>query len=304
MKCGVAILITLPGASPFTARRLGASAVPVPSPLTSESLWQRNPPRAGDDHVICQSSARLSPRFMGRAAAVRAATKGKTDAKKAKVNAYYGKKIIMAVKQGGSPDPVANRQLAELIKAAKNNSVPMDNINRAIKRATEKDAGDFSEATFEAYGYGGASLIINVLSDNPNRSTADVKSAVNKRNGKIAESGSVLFMYDLKGKIELPVEVDEEDLLMAAINNDVDDMELLEGDEEGTNIIYTDPKETAAMFEAVKSLGLEEGVKMSLSHVSKAPVECSEEDFEKNMAIIDALEELDDVDSVEHNMSN
>ena len=68
----------------------------------------------------------LSPLFMGRAAAVRAATKGKTDAKKAKVNGYYGKKIIMAVKQGGSPDPVANRQLGDLIKAAKNNSVPID----------------------------------------------------------------------------------------------------------------------------------------------------------------------------------
>ena len=68
----------------------------------------------------------LSSLFMGRAAAVRAATKGKTDAKKAKVNGYYGKKIIMAVKQGGSPDPVANRQLGDLIKAAKNNSVPID----------------------------------------------------------------------------------------------------------------------------------------------------------------------------------
>ena len=126
---------------------------------------------------------------MGRAAAVRAATKGKTDAKKAKINGYYGKKIIMAVKQGGSPDPQANRQLGELIKAAKQNSVPIDNINRAIKRASEKDAGDFSESTFEAYGHGGASLIINVLSDNPNRSSADVKSAINKNNGKVAESG-------------------------------------------------------------------------------------------------------------------
>ena len=111
-------------------------------------------------------------------------------------------------------------------------------------------------------------------------------------------------MYDLKGKIEIPAVVDEEELLMAAIDNDVDDMELVPGDEEGTTIVYTDPKETAAMFEAVKSIGLEEGAKMSLSHVSKAPVECSEEDFEKNMVIIDALEELDDVDSVEHNMSN
>lgn len=241
---------------------------------------------------------------MGRAAAVRAQTKGKTDAKKAKVNAFYGKKIIMAVKQGGSPDPQANRQLAELIKAAKINNVPADNISRAIKRASEKDAGDFSEATFEAYGHGGASFIINVLSDNSNRCTADVKLAVSKNNGKIAESGSVLFMYDFKGKIEIPSKVDEEELLMAAIDNDVDDMELVDGDDEGTSIVYTDSKETAAMFEAVKSIGLGEGAKMSLTHVSKAPLECNDEDFENNMAIIDALEELDDVDSVEHNMSN
>eukprot|EP00956_Cyclotella_meneghiniana_P043966 scaffold296109_cov73-Cyclotella_meneghiniana.AAC.1 len=241
---------------------------------------------------------------MGRAAAVRAATKGKTDAKKAKVNAFYGKKIIMAVKQGGSSDPAANRQLGELIKAAKQNSVPMDNINRAIKRATEKDAGDFSESKFEAYGFGGASFIINVLSDNSNRSTADVKTAVNKNKGKMAEQGSVIFMYDLKGKIEVPSTLDEEELLDAAIEAGVEDMELLEGDEEGTSIIYTEPKDTSSMFEAVKSIGKDDGAKMSLAHVSKAPVECSEEDFDKNMVIIDALEELDDVDSVEHNMSN
>jgi YebC/PmpR family DNA-binding regulatory protein len=179
-----------------------------------------------------------------------------------------------------------------------------DNINRAIKRATEKDAGDFSESKFEAYGMGGASFIINVLSDNSNRSTADVRTAVNKNKGKMAEQGSVLFMYDLKGKIEVPSVVDEEALLDAAIEAGVEDMELLDGDEEGTSIIYTDPKDTSAMFEAVKAIGKEEGSKMSLAHVSKAPVECSEEDFEKNMVIVEALEELDDVDSVEHNMSN
>lgn len=184
-------------------------------------------------------------------------------------------------------------------------SVLAKNINRAIKRATEKDAGDFSESTFEAYGHGGASLIVNVLSDNNNRSTAEVKSAISKNHGKMAESGSVLFMYDRKGKIIIPsADVDEEALLMSAIENDVSDMELVEGDEEGTSIVYTDPKETAAMFEAVKALGLDNGAKMSLAYVSKAPVECSDADFEKNMAIIDALEELDDVDSVEHNMSN
>ena len=79
---------------------------------------------------------------------------------------------------------------------------------------------------------------------------------------------------------------------------------LIQGDDEGTTIVYTDPKETNTMFEAVKTMGHEEGTKLSLAYVSKAPVECSDEDFEKNMEIIEALEELDDVDSVEHNMSN
>ncbi len=112
MKCAisaVAATLFLSGAAAFTVKPS------APAPLTTYTLNNAE-----------SSPFRLSPLFMGRAAAVRAATKGKTDAKKAKTNAYYGKKIIMAVKQGGSADPVANRQLAELIKAAKNNSVPMD----------------------------------------------------------------------------------------------------------------------------------------------------------------------------------
>jgi len=248
-------------------------------------------------------TARLFPLFMGRAAAVRAQTKGKTDAKKAKTNAIFGKRIIMVVKQGGSPDPVANRALGDIIKQAKANNVPVDNINRAIKRASEASVGDFSESTFEAYGSGGASMVINVLTDNANRANADVRSAVGKRKGKMAESGSVLFMYDRKGKVEVGVELDEEEVLMAAIDAGCDDMELAEGDEEGTTVIYTDPKEASLMMEAVKSLG-HENAKISLVYVTKAAVECTEEEFEENMEIIEALEELDDVDSVAHNMSN
>ena len=177
------------------------------------------------------------------------------------------------------------------------------NISRAIKRASEASAGDFSESTFEAYGFGGASFVINVSTDNNNRATADVKSTVNKRNGKIAESGSVLFMYDRKGKIEVPAEIDEEALLEAAIDAGCDDYEMIPGDEEGTTIVLTDPKEAAMMNDAIHAIGHEES-KLSLSYITKAPVECTDEDFEKNMEMIDALEELDDVDSVEHNMSN
>mmetsp|Transcript_32707 Transcript_32707/g.47327 ORF Transcript_32707/g.47327 Transcript_32707/m.47327 type:complete len:284 (-) Transcript_32707:105-956(-) len=248
------------------------------------------------------SRNRSSALQMGRAAAVRAATKGKTDAKKAKINGIYGKKIIMAVKQGGSPDPVANRALNDVIYAAKRNNVPIDNINRAIKKATEGNQGDFSESQFEAYGNGGASFIINVLSDNANRASADVKMVINKRNAKIAESGSVLFMYDRKGRLEVDAVLDEEELLDAAIEAGCEDMELVEGDEEGTSVVFVEPKETSMMKEALVAMGHDP--KIDLVYVSKAPVEVSDEDFEKNMEIIDALEELDDVDSVEHNMSN
>lgn len=249
-------------------------------------------------------STSLSPLFMGRAAAVRAATKGKTDAKKAKTNALYGKKIIMAVKQGG-PDPDANRALGEVIKAAKSNNVPVDNINRAIKRASEANTGDFKESTFEAYGFGGASMVINVLSDNDNRANADVRAAVGKNGGKMAEQGSVLFMYDRKGKVDVPAEVDEEALMEAAIENDVDDyeMEVTEIEDGVVTTILVEPQDTNNMLESVKSMGFEEGLKMELCFVTKAPVEVEDEDFEKNMKVIDALEELDDVDSVEHNMS-
>jgi YebC/PmpR family DNA-binding regulatory protein len=242
---------------------------------------------------------------MGRAAAVRASTKAKTDDKKAKTNALYGKRIIMAVKEGGSPDPVANSALGVVIKQARANSVPNENIQRAIKKASEGSAGDFKESTFEAYGLGGASLVINVLTDNPNRAASDVRSAVNRRQGKIAESGSVLFLYERRGRVVVPsVDLDEEAVLEAAIEAGCDDYEMVVQQEDGTTALYTDPKEAGLMVEAVHKLGFTENVQMSLVYESKAPVECTEEDFEKNMQIIDALEDLDDVDSVEHNMSN
>lgn len=110
-------------------------------------------------------------------------------------------------------------------------------------------------------------------------------------------------MYDRKGKIEVAAVVDEEQLLDAAIEADIDDFLLEEGDDEGTSVIYVEPTDANNMAEACKGMGFEE-TKMSLAYVSKAPVEVSDEEFEKNMQIIEALEELDDVDSVEHNMSN
>lgn len=253
ITASVALALLLDASSAFTF-------VKSPTSITFPSATSVNNEQSNESSIAVRSSAL----FMGRAAAVRAATKGKTDAKKAKTNAYYGKKIIMAVKQGGSADPQANRALGELIKQAKASSVPVDNINRAIKRASEANTADFKESTFEAYGFGGASMIINVLTDNDNRATADVKSTVGKRNAKMAESGSVLFMYDRKGKLEVNVELDEEELLEAAIEAGCEDMELVEGDEEGTSIVYSEPADTSKMAEAIRSLGHEP--KMNLAY--------------------------------------
>merc|ERR1712194_205973 len=125
-----------------------------------------------------------------------------------------------------------------------------------------------------------------------------------KRNAKIAESGSVLFLYDRKGVIEVPdAVVDEEALLDAAIEADIEDFLLEEGDDEGSSVVWVEPSDSGKMFDVVKEMG-HKTAKMSLTWISKAPVECSDEDFEMNMEIIDALEELDDVDSIDHNMSN
>jgi transcriptional/translational regulatory protein YebC/TACO1 len=154
-------------------------------------------------------------------------------------------------------------------------------------------------------------MVINVLSDNANRATADVKSTVNKRGGKIAEQGSVLFMYDKKGKIEIPnIVLQEETLLDVAIEAGIEDftLELLDSVDGSTttpagSVVLVEPTDSSAMLEAIKTMGYEDA-KMSLTWITKAPVECNDDDFDKNMEIIDALEELDDVDSVEHNMSN
>lgn len=107
----------------------------------------------------------------------------------------------------------------------------------------------------------------------------------------MAEQGSVLFMYDRRGAVTVKGEVDEEALLEAAIEAGVEDYEIAEGDEEGTTVVYSDPKEASLLFDALAAIGnAEEEMKMSLVYVSKAPVEVSEDEFEKNMAMVDALE--------------
>lgn len=237
---------------------------------------------------------------MGRRAAKIAARKGKSDAIKTKIYALYGKKLVMAVKAGGG-DPEVNRALAVMIKEAKNQGVPNDNIQRAIQRGSNADVGDYKEAVYEAYGYGGAGLIINCLTDNTNRAKTEISNVIKKTEVKLASSGSVAFNFERRGRLDVDGVVDEDTILEAALEADVEDVESKVNEEEKTTSVFVEPASVSNLRDVLAGKGME--IKATLLvYLPKLTVECSDEDFEENMNVIAALEELDDVDSVEHNV--
>ena len=155
---------------------------------------------------------RGSTLFMGRAAAVRAATKAKTDGAKAKNNARFAKKIIMAVKAGGA-DPDKNRALGQVMADAKVANVPKDVVTRNIEKASAAATADFKSSVFEFYGHGGCGLIVNVLTDNDNRAAADVNLVAKKQALKNAAMNSVLFKFDTKARLNLQKAIEEDQLM-------------------------------------------------------------------------------------------
>lgn len=248
-----------------------------------------------------------SPLRMGRAAAVRANTKAKTDAAKAKNNGRYAKKIINAVRAGG-PDPELNRMLGAIIAEAQRKNVPKDIIKRNIDKANKENI-DYKESIFEFYGFGGVSLLVNVLTDNDNRATADVNLVAKKQLVKSASSGSALFNFNRKVRLDLSKSIEEDDLMELCLELEVDDYDLrtevngspLNPSEEGKCVIFVDGSAMAALRDALRAKGYE--VDTSFAAVPKdGPIKVSDEDFDLNMAAIDAFEALDDVDSVEHNI--
>mmetsp|Transcript_27320 Transcript_27320/g.22968 ORF Transcript_27320/g.22968 Transcript_27320/m.22968 type:complete len:315 (-) Transcript_27320:107-1051(-) len=248
-------------------------------------------------------AARMSPLMMGRAAAVRAATKGKTDAAKAKLNARYGKQIVMLVKVGGS-DPVANRALSKLIDQAKSAGVPKANIDNILKKASAKDSADYKESVFEAYAHGGVGFVITVLTDNNNRASADVKTVMNKQKLKPAESGSVAFNFDKLGMITVLTGLDEDSMTDAALDAGAQDLAAIsepETEADAGFYIYTAPTDLMGVADVLREAGMT--VKdTEFVYKGKAPIACSEGDEELNFNAMDAFEELDDVDAVFHNM--
>lgn len=226
----------------------------------------------------------------------------------AKKASYIGKQVVIAVKAGGD-DPSINRQLAAVIAEANALNVPKDVVTKNVKRAMDTDTANFDVLTYEAYGHGGVGFIINVLSDNKNRAVGLVSTALKKESCSVAASGSVAFNFQRMGRIAINSELDEETLLELAIEAGCDgDVQLEAPDPEGRGD-SEDVKSVA--LTAVEELGMLQAALQAAGHACSGTlinkplttVECTEEDEQANYKVIDRLEELDDVASVEHNMA-
>jgi YebC/PmpR family DNA-binding regulatory protein len=223
--------------------------------------------------------------------------KEKADSKKGKIFSRIAKEIISAVKLGGS-DQKSNPRLRVALQKAKIANMPNDIIDRNIKKAANIDQADFTEMAYELYGYGGVGIIADVMTDNKNRIASEMRIATNKRGGTIATPGAVAFNFEKKGIIQIPQEgIKEESLFLAATEAGAEDFEGVED----FFIITTDPVELFAVKEALANQGYI-CTEADLQMIPKTYVECTEEDLQNNMALIEWLEGLEDVDTLYHNM--
>lgn len=246
-----------------------------------------------------------APVEMGRRSAKIATRKNKADAIKSKLYGKIGKKIVQIVKQGGN-DPVTNVKLAEIIRQAKEAGVPKDVVERNIKNASDKNQADFSEVTYEAYGPGGTGFIIEALTDNLNRSAADIKSVINKCGCKPAEPGSVQFNFQRVGQVVLNNVPSEDAVFEGAMEAGCDDFQnIVDEDGQPTTSykVFSSVEGFAAARTALTLAGCGD-VDQEQSDLVYRPlnlVEVDDESFERCEYLVERLLELDDVDAVYSN---
>lgn len=226
--------------------------------------------------------------------------KEKNDAAKGKIFTIIGREIAVAVKEGG-PDPNNNFKLAQVIAKAKANNMPNDTIERGIKKAAgENDNVTYKYVTYEGYGPNGIAIIVDALTDNINRTAANVRSAFTKGQGNIGTPGCVSFMFDKRGLIIIDKEecdMEADDLMMIALDAGAEDF----AEEEDSFEIYTAPDDLETVTTALKDAD----IAMVSSEVSMIPqnwVELTDETAVKNLQkTLDLLDEDDDVQAVYHN---
>lgn len=223
------------------------------------------------------------------------ATKSKADAARGKIFTKIGREIAVAVKLGG-PDPNINSKLYDVIQKAKQNNMPNDNIQRSIKKASGgEDGGNYDAITYEGYGSHGVAFIVQCLTDNRNRTAADVRHLFDKYNGSLGTSGSVTYMFDYKGIVVIAKKdgMAEDDVMMVALDNGADDVLV---DDECFEIIST-PENLHSVSKACEDAGYEI-VSSEVEYVPQNQVELSKDAAITINKLILALEDLDDVQNV------
>ena len=216
------------------------------------------------------------------------------DAKRSKIFTKLIREIIVAAREGGG-DPEKNPRLRAAIERAKAANMPKENIERAIKRGTgELEGEQLYEITYEAYAPGGVALFIKVVTDNKNRSAQEIRHTLSKYGGSLAESGAVSWIFERKGIINIPREkvADLEELAMIAIDAGAEDIK----DDEDPIQIITSPEDLSTVRKALEDAGYE--VEANVSYIPKNTVRVTGGDAEKLLRLLNALEELDDVQEV------
>ena len=228
-----------------------------------------------------------------------AAAKAKTGAAKGKLYGMYAREIYQVAKNGGVT-PEGNPSLKRLIEKAKKEQVPTDIIKRAIDKVNSGAGEDYQENTYELFGPAGSTLIVKCLTDNVNRSVSDLRAVVNKHHIKMGGIGSVSYMYDNLCTVGFNG-LDEDTIMEALISNDVDivDME----SDNGHTLIYGEPTDLFKIKEAISSV--KPGIEFDVDEISMLPKEritLSGEDLESFNKLLDALDEVHDVQTVYHNV--
>lgn len=223
--------------------------------------------------------------------------KGAADARRGALFTKLSREIILAAKQGGG-DPAANFKLRLAIQRAKEQNVPNDNIERAIAKATGASTDEqLEEITYEGYGPGGIAILVSALTDNRNRTVAEVRHRFSRAGGNLGETGSVGWQFEAKGVITIPMNgKDPDEIALQAIDAGADDVQV-----QGESVeVQTEPASLESVRKALESAGLEiENADFAM--VPKATVELDEKAAHQALRLLDSLEDLEDVQRVYSN---
>ncbi|HWL26953.1 MAG TPA: YebC/PmpR family DNA-binding transcriptional regulator [Ureibacillus sp.] len=224
--------------------------------------------------------------------------KAEKDKNTSRIYAKFGVEIYVAAKKG-EPDPESNAALKFVLERAKTYNVPKHIIDKAIDKAKGAGGEDYSELRYEGFGVSGSMVVVDALTNNVNRTASDVRAAFGKNGGNMGVSGSVTYMFDSTAVFGIEGK-SADDILEILLEADVDARDVFE--EEDVTIVYAEPDQFHAAQEAFKAAGITEFTVAELTMLPQTEVTLSEEDQVKFEKMIDALEDLDDVQRVYHNV--